>query len=57
MNTTNIKSLADGAKVFQARQDLSIKVYQEPDYHTNIANQEYYDNSLSKFQVWNLYLS
>ena len=46
-----INSLADGAKVFKARSDLGIKVYQEPDYETQNANQDAYENSSSKFQV------
>ena len=46
-----INSLVDGAKVFEARQNLGIKVYQEPDYETQNANQEYYEKSMSKFQV------
>ena len=46
-----INSLADGAKVFEARQELGIKVYKEPDYQTQNANQDFYDQGLSKFQV------
>lgn len=46
-----INSLADGAKVFKARQDLGIKVYQEPDYHIQNDNQDAFVTSLSKFQV------
>ena len=46
-----INSLADGAKVFQARKDLDIKVYQEPDYHIQNATQEAFESSQSKFQV------
>ena len=46
-----INSLADGAKVSQARTDLGIKVYQEPDYHIQNANQDGFESSQSKFQV------
>ena len=46
-----INSLADGAKVFEARQELGIKVYKEPDYKTQNANQDFYEQGLSKFQV------
>ena len=46
-----INSLEDGAKVFEARQELGIKVYKEPDYQTQNANQDFYDQGLSKFQV------
>ena len=46
-----INSLADGAKVFEARKTLVIKVYQEPDYHTQNDNQTAFEESLSKFQV------
>jgi hypothetical protein len=46
-----INSLADGDKVFKARKDLGIKVYQEPDYHTQNDNQDAFEDSLSKFQV------
>ena len=48
---SEINSLADGAKVYQARQNVGVKVYKEPDFHTQNANQEYYENSLSKFQI------
>ena len=46
-----INSLADGVKIFNVRKELGIKVYQEPDYQTQNANQEFYETSLSKFQV------